>query len=181
MADRQQRAAKGYRQLAANGFFESRELRQSSVDEPRRYLRRRRFRPEDSLTHAGDQLDREQPEEEVTASIDLKPRTLRQIQKALLRVPGEVLVDVVMIGPEELEGGDGDHKSAIGFEKSERVAHCLIRVLQMLQDIQHQDGGVPVRRRKALVKRANVNTPTVSPWTDQCAVRFDALNLAKFR
>ena len=124
-------------------------------------LRRRRIFREHGLTGTHYQLHREQPVEEVSRVVNSQPRSLRQCGEALPRVPGEVLVDVVMSRPQKPERWHRDDQAAIRLEKPQGVLKRSLGVLQVFQDVEHQDQAVPFARFETRVEGADVDPVSI--------------------
>ena len=68
-----------------------------------------------------------------------------------------MLVEEVVVGPEQPKGRNGDEQQAARLEERKGVANCRGGAVQMLENVEHQDEQVELGGAKRLVKGRDHN------------------------
>ena len=92
-----------------------------------------------------------------------------------------MVIDDVVIGPDEIEGGDGDEKSAAGFEHRDATAESVGGIGNVFEDIEEQEERVLFAGLKGIVEWADVNFGEMGiGGVDDFTGSFDAFDVAEF-
>ena len=106
---------------------------------------------------------------------------LEQGEEHGFAVAGNVVIDDVVIGPDEIEGGNGDEQSAAGLEERDAAAKDGGRIGDVFEDIEKQKQRVLLAGLEGIVERADVDFGEMRiGGIDDFAGSFDAFDVAEF-
>ena len=106
---------------------------------------------------------------------------LEQREERGFAVAGDVVVDDVVIGPDEIEGGHGDEQSAAGLEERDATAEGGGGIGNVFEDVEKQKQGILFAGLERIVERADVNFGEMRIGRiDDGAVGLDAFDIAEF-
>ena len=177
----EQCGAEGRMQRAEDGAFERAECAQGAVDEWRRDGWIGRAQAEGFFDDALGKFYGEGPLKPVGGDFDFEAGLLKQRKERGFAVAGDVVVDDVVIGPDEVEGGDSDDESAAGLEERDATAKCDRGIGDVFEDIEEQEKRILFAGLEGIVERADMNFLEMRiGGIDDVAVGFDAFDIAEF-
>lgn len=173
--------AEGRMQRAEDGAFERAERAQGAVDGWRRDGWIGGLHAESFFDDALGKFYREGPLKPVGGGFDFQAGLLKQRKERGFAVAGDVVVDDVVIGPDEVEGGDSDDESASGLEKRDATAEGVGGIGDVFEDIEEQEKRILFAGLEGIVERADMNFLEMRiGGIDDVAVSFDAFDVAEF-
>ncbi len=93
-----------------------------------------------------------------------------------------MMVDRVVVGPENLERRNRQQKRPRGPEQRVSMVQCFTRIIQMLENVQHQDERIRRGRTKITVEWSDADSRAMRALRIyQPFVGFNAFHLAEFR
>src|SRR5260370_28654962 len=111
-----------------------------------------------------------------------KPRLPKKRVQRATPVAHMMMVDRVMVGPENLERRNRQQKRTCGREQRVSVAQCFARLIQVLEDVQHQHERIRHRRTKITVEWSDSDSRAMRALRiDHPFVGFAAIHLAALR
>ena len=105
-----------------------------------------------------EKLYRKCPMEPVSRFQHFESRLANQWKKSSFGVTGEVMVDGVVIGPHQFVRRDRENQIPIILQKRGHPMQRRLRILQVFQDIEHEDNVIAFARLKGCVKWAEGNS-----------------------
>jgi hypothetical protein len=92
-----------------------------------------------------------------------------------------VVIDDVVIGPDQVEGGNGDEQSAAGLKEGDAAAESAGGIGNVFEDVEEEKQRILFAGMKGIVERADMNFGEMRiGGIDDCAVGFDAFDIAEF-
>src|SRR5258708_2274463 len=111
-----------------------------------------------------------------------KPRLPEKWMQRAAAVARMVMVDRVVVGPENLECRNCQQKRPCGREQRVSMAQCFAGLIQVLEDVQHQHERIRHRRTKITVEWSDSDSRAM--WAlriDHPFVGVHPIHLAEFR
>jgi hypothetical protein len=138
-----------------------------------------RLSPKD-LLKANQEFCGKDPVKPVATRLRRKPARGEQAKQVPEGVSILMEIEIVVRGPEHAKSRDGHQEKSPRLEQPSGVAKRANRILQVLENIKHEDEVEASARLVAGIERSHVDSGAVSPpGVDQIAVELDAPDLAE--
>ena len=164
----EKRTSKRQRHVSQHVLFQPRKRIEHTIEHRCWHPWRRRSQAHERLDKVEEALHRVGPVKEVACRIDAQPGSAGNIAERLLIESCDVLINDIVISPESRKCGHSSDERTCRREETERTHQGCYRILDVLEDVEHQNNIVLANTPKLIIEWLYMNARTIrAVGTDQ--------------